>query len=379
MPKTNNQQNLTEKRSSNVDIFIKTLSIIIIVLAILIILIFSTFQFFPFKYYKSDLFSKLENRVTNFDDCVEKNGVVSEVDGLKKCRINGLSFTEKKSKNKQVSNFLECKNAGGEIQESFPEVCIYQDKSFTKEILTDIKPLVANEKSHLVVFEKCDLSIKYNRQIIYSGKRFYRQASYLDNVFSLVNLNDSVLDEPSGIDMTCNQEVMNEEMYDLLAIQKPKKEICQILNLTPISCERIDNPREYLMTKNYTPNRNTLFKFTANNNEYRFLLGYLDLEQKGLENIQIQFNSLAPSIPTIDIEKIQENSGLTYLNGVNFIYSENDNGDKLLQKEDPDGYYLLKISNKETDKINQIGEMYKIWGKLNTNREIVEIDEVIKL
>jgi len=55
----------------------------------------------------------------------------------------------------------------------------------------------------------------------------------------------------------------------------------------------------------------------------------------------------------------------------------------LLQKEDPDGYYeILKtpkesqVQNAPVSKITTSGEIYKIWGEINANRQIVNIDKV---
>ena len=155
------------------------------------------------------------------------------------------------------------------------------------------------------MIEECDLAVKYAKNVTVDNQNYTRKIDYSKEKLSLINLNKNVMDEPSGMDITCNQKVMQEEMYDLVSPQKSKEEICNILNLTEASCNEIQGLEEYLMTKNYTPNRGILFKFKFDNKEYRILLGYVNPEKQGLENIQIQFNSLAPSTPSIKLRDIQ--------------------------------------------------------------------------
>ncbi len=202
--------------------------------------------------------------------------------------------------------FLSTQNTKNDSQNLVKSQTESQADSETLEEInlnSKTQPLVADQDHHVAVIEECDLAVRYQKQINLMGEKYKREINYFDGNFSLINLNSNVMDEPSGMDITCNQEVMSEGMYDLISNQKDKTEICKILNLTNSSCDKIENPQEYLMTKNYTPNRNILFKFTANNNEYKILLGYLNSETKGgLENIQIQFDSLAPSTPSVILE-----------------------------------------------------------------------------
>jgi hypothetical protein len=170
-----------------------------------------------------------------------------------------------------------------------------------KDVVDDIiEPLVADENHEVVVIEECDLAVKYAKNVTVDNQNYTRKIDYSKEKLSLINLNKNVMDEPSGMDITCNQKVMQEEMYDLVSPQKSKEEICNILNLTEASCNEIQGLEEYLMTKNYTPNRGILFKFKFDNKEYRILLGYVNPEKQGLENIQIQFNSLAPSTASLN-------------------------------------------------------------------------------
>jgi hypothetical protein len=166
---------------------------------------------------------------------------------------------------------------------------------------SDAQPLTADSEHDVIVIEECDLAVRYAKQISIENTLYNRQTRYSNGKLSIINLNDEVLDEPSGTDISCNQQVINESLYDKLLNQKPKQEACVILNLTPPSCDQVDNFEEYLMTKNYTPNRNILFKFDFNNKKYRVSLGYINGNtRQGLQDIQVQFNSLTPSTSSVN-------------------------------------------------------------------------------
>jgi hypothetical protein len=121
-----------------------------------------------------------------------------------------------------------------------------------------------------------------------------------------------------------------------------------------------------------------------NYNNQTFLIekGNYDIKR---ETLEIQFNSLALSTPSVSLgnnqQENQQKSSQTNtiqqnLEGIEFVYSGLENGQKLLQKTDPDGYYSLDNSVKNSNLINDTKKTYKIWGKINSNREIVEITKV---
>lgn len=81
------------------------------------------------------------------------------------------------------------------------------------------------------------------------------------------------------------------------------------------------------------------------------------------------------SIPSTTNQSIN-NQSIKTIDGIEFIFSEIDtNGDILLQKTDPDGYYVLKDLSLEAKKIKYIKQTYKIWGKIK-NRAIIEVTKV---
>lgn len=255
--------------------------------------------------YKPSSFFKPASEITNFQECREASGILIG-NNPRECRIDGKSFTEELEEEIVVTNFEECVEQTGIVMESYPEQCVFEGKTFTREIEEETQPLLADENHDVVVIEGCDLAIRFAKSITAEDQSFNRQVNYFEGVLSLTNLNDNVMDEPSGMDITCNQEVMNEDMYDLQD-EKDKDEFCDTLNLTQATCDKVEDFQEYLMTENYTPNRNILFKFTIDENQYRVLLGCLDQSQtQGLENIQIQQNSLAPSQSSVDLQDSQD-------------------------------------------------------------------------
>ena len=274
----------------------------------------------------NNFFMSFKQQYINFAHLITKNAIAATVIMLIALTTVGASaaelfapdqykpsnlFSNKQETKTQITNFEECKKAGGQIMESYPEQCSLEGKTFTRELTEEeknaqIKPLFADENHDVVVIDECDLAVRFAKNITVDGQNYTRKIDYSKEKLSLINLNQNVMDEPSGMDITCsNQKSQDEELYDLSPSQKTKQEVCNILNLTEASCDKIETFQEYSMTKHYSPNRNILFKFKANNKEYRISLGYVNPEKQGLENIQIQFNSLAPSTPSIKLRDIQ--------------------------------------------------------------------------
>ena len=150
------------------------------------------------------------------------------------------------------------------------------------------------------------MAVKYAKNVTVDNQNYTRKIDYSKERLFLTNLNKNVMDKPSGMDITCSNQNTGTE-YSLARLpHKTKQETCNILNLTEASCNKIEIFEPWIMTREgYTLNRDILFKFKANNKEYRISLGYVNPEKQGLENIQIQFNSLAPSTPSIKLRDIQ--------------------------------------------------------------------------
>ena len=212
-------------------------------------------------------------------------------------------------------NSLVKNEASVEILDKKPEVV--QPQPEVKEEDTDtieapevkediIEPLVADENHDVVVIDECDLAVRFAKNIIVDGENHTRKIGYSKERLFLTNLNKNVMDEPSGMDITCSNKKTGPPYSYAKLPHKTKQETCNILNLTEVSCNKIEIFEPWIMTReDYTPNRDILFKFKANNKEYRISLGYVNPEKQGLENIQIQFNSLAPSTPSIKLRDIQ--------------------------------------------------------------------------
>ena len=175
-----------------------------------------------------------------------------------------------------------------------------------------VKPLVADENHDVVVLEECDLAEKFEKTVNADYRKASQYQPYKDNLVSTVTdghlrVTNWPLEmpsfgwgpEPRGVDLRCykDKEPKLNEMFDLQN-DKTKEKICADYFLTVESCAKINNLKEYKYN-NFDPTIERALTFDVGQVQYFFGSSTNNEETR---NIQIQFNSLAPSTPSVTPE-----------------------------------------------------------------------------
>ena len=298
---------------------------------------------------------------------------------------------------------------------------------------TALKPDGEND---VAISDKCDLAIKYPKQIgnkeinIYNNNSTESETNDLRKGVLAINGGLKDMENNSTANQRLNDFVIacfdkNQNREDI--VSKEVYQASQGLSYAEISKEELRERYGWFITE-ANMERIALYKAQSPSGEIQenILFNYQDklywmyiipetnnifkedLNPNGVfgNQIQLQFNSLVKNEANSQIIKQNENaresqnnsssvisqssnssqSDLVSVDGANFVFVDvSQDGTRLLQKEGLDGYYTIKATPKvdqgkseslEKDKINESGKIYKIWGKINSNNEIVEITKV---
>jgi hypothetical protein len=288
----------------------------------------------------NNFFMSLKEKYINFAHLITKNAIVATVIMLIALTTVGASaaelfapneykpsnlFSNKQETKTQITNFEECQKAGGQIMESYPEQCSLEGKTFTRELTEEeknaqIQPLVADGEHDVVVIEECDLAIKYPKKINNLRTKIVDKTSEAPQeqrqIKNIMFFSDQELDigiEPANSQfISCNninfnQAVQNWEETNgfdnrILKVQNITKEkFCEQVKLNVNSCEKIENIKYYINKGIGFENQ---YFFSLNDKIYQLSTNSNSLFTK------IQFNSLAPSTPSIKLteEKAVQNN-----------------------------------------------------------------------
>ena len=279
----------------------------------------------------NNFFMSFKQQYINFAHLITKNAIAATVIMLIALTTVGASaaelfapdqykpsnlFSNKQETKTQITNFEECKKAGGQIMESYPEQCSLEGKTFTRELTEEeknaqIKPLFADENHDVVVIDECDLAIKYPKKINNLRTKIVDKTSEAPQeqrqIKNIMFFSDQELDigigPANGQFISCNNINFNQAIQNweetngfddrILKVQNITKEkFCEQVKLNVNSCEKIENFKYYI-------NKGIGFE-----NQYFFSLNDKIYQLSTNSNslfTEIQFNSLAPSTPSIKL------------------------------------------------------------------------------
>jgi hypothetical protein len=214
----------------------------------------------------------------------------------------------------EINSFEECVEAEGVILESFPEQCEIDNQTFTRELTdeekamleeqnnqTSVQPLVADDNYDVVVIEECDLAIKYDKTIALISRHFDTRQSGMEESFdiSCADLSDETMILEQAVAVNGQSQGLA-DMEQVTIFSENMKDLIGEVYTADIFLRSF--PED-----NY-PDMKTL-GFDYGNKRYFVKYYHADPEMVNLidiadnELIELQFDSLAPSVASMTIEK----------------------------------------------------------------------------
>lgn len=184
---------------------------------------------------------------------------------------------------------VENNSTSSEFSYSKSEVTKF-GKLFSRD--SEALPFFADQTHEVVVIEKCDLAVKYEKN------KDYRATISQEKYFNQLEFDKFAVGLPQSGKLStliyCNKQAQEFEKFqglenknDLINIDKA--EFCKRIRLNQFGCNEVTKFMTYQDPTTQFPNR---YYFTQGNFLYIITSNYYD---------EIQFNSLAPSTPSIKL------------------------------------------------------------------------------